>query len=465
MLGEMTLDKLKNTAGTPADGGFGVFAFYTKGTDYPNVTATGADGSKPSTISPITITPDFMYNQQIYWDGTSSWTYSPLKYWPNEFAAGAVDAQTTSPAQGAAVNGKVSFFAYGPFAGNVTQTNEATIDGGTVTGATSGIIKISGNNYQGNPTVTYKMSTTGKNVDLLWGTYRTPSVPAVGSNQTGGFVWGYDGTAVPENVANVKKSATEAQRMPTNVNLTKQKTDGKILFDFKHALAKVGGVDGIDIKAVPDVTTKFGNDADAETFITVNSITISATTDSKLAEGKLDLATGIWTENTSVKDNFSQIIKPGASGDNEAELNSAIAEPTSSISDPVANATWQVSGDSYLKTATRVGVTDEATPKAVYASDNGAFFYFDGEIPSMDIRIVYTVRTKDPSLKKGYSEVTQDIKKTVTFTSAVNRSKFYKLHILLGLTSVKFEASVTNWENDGGANDVDVNLPLNVTTP
>lgn len=72
----MDLDSLKKK-------GFGVFAFYNGQTEWASYTGT---------------TPDFMKNQQVLWDETTSaWTYEPVKYWPNN------------------PNDKVSFFAYAPY--------------------------------------------------------------------------------------------------------------------------------------------------------------------------------------------------------------------------------------------------------------------------------------------------------------------------------------------------------------
>ena len=70
----------------------------------------------------------------------------------------------------------------------------------------------------------------------------------------------------------------------------------------------------------------------------------------------------------------------------------------------------------------------------------------------------------------GYSEVTQKIKKIVTFGAPVEMNKKYNLAIILGLTSVKFEATVESWgdaDTNGDSNvdendDIKVNLPLNV---
>lgn len=70
--GELTAANLLST---------GIFAYYTGSNDW-----TAAD------------TPNFMYNQEVKrTDASSPWTYSPVKYWPN------------NPAD------KISFFAYAPY--------------------------------------------------------------------------------------------------------------------------------------------------------------------------------------------------------------------------------------------------------------------------------------------------------------------------------------------------------------
>ena len=93
----------------------GVFAFYLpKGT--PSIDA---------------LAPNFMYNQEVTCDG-SSWSYSPLKYWPNN--------------EGDAIK----FFAYAPFGKGEYTSNEeldANPDGNGIT--------VTKNNDTGIPKLTY----------------------------------------------------------------------------------------------------------------------------------------------------------------------------------------------------------------------------------------------------------------------------------------------------------------------
>lgn len=465
-VGEITDTELKSDA--KADG-FGVFAYFTGNTNYPNVTADPTPA--PGTVDANTNKPNFMYNQQVAWNSTSSlWGYTPLKYWPNDFANTAVDVPgaTGSTTYG----GKLSFFAYAPY------VTKAAADG---TG--TGIISMSDNNVAGNPTVTYKMASTGKNVDILWGTCPTDATGnynvAPSGTQTGGYVWGNEGS--PATIKNYGK---------TNVNLTKQKTDDteadaeKVNFLFKHALAKVGGgskgttpsTSGLQIKLDPDFGDSFG--AGAETVVTVDHIKISQNNDKTIAppaydhnkknQGILDLATGIWTPSGD-QDEFSQTIKAGATNDNEAELNPNIKEiAVNTTIDLVTNTTW-VDATGGLVNGDHKGVLKTTQPVYDENQDVKPLLYFPGEIPSLDIEIEYVVRTKDANLENGYSEVTQKITKNVTFGTSVEMNKRYNLLIILGLTSVKFEATVADWtivtdlDNSGGEDENDhVNLPLNV---
>lgn len=472
-VGNITDTELKAAAN-----GFGVFGYYTGSADYPNV----ADSKPGSLLVANSLKSDFMFNQHVIWN-EGKWEYTPIKYWPNEFAAGAVDAQTPAAAQGETARGKLSFFAYAPYMDAVGSTGIVSVNGKTTLVGNVG--EGASNEQTGNPKIGYKMQDKGENVDLLWGTYNggTGYQPAVGTPQTGGKVWGYEGD---ENVANIKNYGV------TNVNLTKQKTNDtynsaeKVKFLFKHSLAKIGGgsaeessISGLTIKVDPD----WGDDFGSKTVVTVKSITIkndrTETTPgtrahSKKQEGTLDLATGIWNTVDGEND-FQQIIGSevlGTKGTNyDVQMNKAIIEKTTSPTE--ARSASSFAADGYLKIDAdndHPGVTKDAKP--VYAEKTAPLLYFPGERPSLEVEIEYIVRTKDANLAKGYSEVAQKIKKIVTFGKDVEMNKVYNLTIILGLTSVKFEATVADWETTYDDDDnpstpevsteEEVNLPLNV---
>lgn len=102
--------------------GFGILAYYTGTSNMADVTNS--------------ITPNFMWNQQVTYDsGNSSWNYTPLKYWPNT------------------AGDKVSFYAYAPYLSDQT---------------TSPKIALSANNATGYPTIKFTIASEAKDmVDLV----------------------------------------------------------------------------------------------------------------------------------------------------------------------------------------------------------------------------------------------------------------------------------------------------------
>lgn len=86
---------------------FGVFAYYTG--------ATAWESAKTSA------TPNFMYNQQVTWS-SDHWTYTPVKYWPNDN-----NPADNTGATGSQTHSYVSFFAYAPYtSSSIFSSNSAT---------------------------------------------------------------------------------------------------------------------------------------------------------------------------------------------------------------------------------------------------------------------------------------------------------------------------------------------------
>ena len=455
---------INTTDALKASAGFGVFAYYTQANDYD---ATADQ------------TPNWMYNQKVAWDNTKSdWMYSPLKYWPND--------NGTADNKGATgtTTSKVSFFAYAPFAGN--ESDGAIPDDQK----TSGITAFSANNAAGHPTVTYKLSKDGKEVDLLWGT-----APEGKSYET---VTG----------SNVTVDKVTDALAPTNINIQKLKTSGKVAFLFKHALAKFGGsnettktkpdgtietvstTNGLQVKLDIDKDGAItGGDKDAATKVTIKTIEIKNTNatgtvedlngdgtadekDKIVSGGTFDLATGLWTPLTEYIDIDHTITSPGSTkgeGSETARSNATIAE---ALAEPGTVGTGTAGWD-----ALPAGVT--TTAQNVYKEESNPLVFIPGTKPSFKITVEYVVRTKDAHLAKGYTEAVQKITHNVAFKDAVELNKKYNLLIHLGLTSVKFEATVSNWDLDstpaGGTEDsdgdgipdatdpdYDVHVPINV---
>lgn len=348
------------------------------------------------------------------------------------------------------------------------------------------------------------MNAGGGFVDLLWGTRST----ATTVNVVEGANAGVTGTGT-QGTLNTTYAATLLNGKTTNTNLTKQKTTGKVGFNFIHALAGVGGgtdfagaTGGIQIVLdVDDITggsreqASLSSTNDAwRTIVTVDEIKITndlngATDglgDGAVAlkrQGQLNLATGQWENLTTVtSDEVSQTIgNSNATDTYNAEINPKIAEFWKNTGSSDTKETWisKYTADvtEYFKTTLTAvntgdhpGVTE--TAQSVFESaTQSPILLIPGQTPKFKVSITYTVRTYDAALNTDYTEVKQTINKVVAFGQAVEMNKRYNLLIHLGLTSVKFTASVASWDaghigTGGGGSSADsdeVYLPINVT--
>ncbi|MDD5862572.1 MAG: hypothetical protein PUD15_08500 [Prevotella sp.] len=414
-----TAGSINSVADLVNKGGFGVFAYQT--------------GSKDYSAAQTEFFPDFMYDQLVSGkassDGSYTWDYTPKKFWPND---NTVADNSTNNATGVRNTGKVSFFAYAPY----VATSDATK--GTVEDETSGITGFSANGTNGDPTVSYTLPSDGNVVDLLWGTAGSNGTTTNGTPQTGKTLTGGNDAV--------------------NVDLTKMKTNGKIQFVFKHALAKLGGkaasdAGGLLIKADPDIKDQLGKNG--PTKITVTDITITtdngSTKQSLVNSGTFNLATGVWKLGTATEGTVKTEIT-NSSDNGDAVLAEAIAEPAT------------VSSFDNLP----AGVTE--TSLNVYKEETNPMIFIPGStLPKLYVTITYTVRTEDQNVLNGFTTTVNKISKEIDFTSKqVELNKRYTLTLILGLTSVKFEATVSDWEKAESGTDTktvdntDVYLPINV---
>ena len=229
--GTLTLDQLKTDATAH---GFGVFGYYTNGENYSE-----------------TARPDFMYNQNVKFDG-GVWSYSPIKYWPNEFGQNAVSEEID----------RLTFFAYAPYVevtpstGIPKKVDDNAYQNGDIN---SGIVGMSRNTATGNPLIKYYASLTpAECVDLCWGV-----APDAFSSTV-------DGSANNSVTANGPW-----------LNVAKPKIQDKIKFQFHHALAQLN----VQIDTDVDVTSHQSSALDGATKIWVRSITFEGFT----TKGALDL--------------------------------------------------------------------------------------------------------------------------------------------------------------------------------
>lgn len=386
---DLTIGDLTTATTALQTTGFGVFATFSDHADYD-----------------CAQTPNFMYNQHVTY--STSWEYTPLKYWPNE----TIDDHNNAYGPESTYGDKLSFFAYAPF---VTSAYTGVIGGGSETTGISALTSNSENTKD--PTVTFKLSTTPDTaVDLLWAV-----APSGGISYT--------------NVHNTTTSVSAG--MPL-VNLMKPSTPQVLPFRFRHATARLG----LTIVGAFDQVAA-GGTKDANTNVTVESVTLSlpAYTQADLNLKNTSANTPLWVSQTG--DGASSVLT--VSGTN---LNTSIKD--------------DISGGAFAQTAS----VDE-TERNLMVNSN-TFFTLIPRTTSTVVRvtITYYVNTTDGYLTGGGSRVQNVIYKDITFADGFDAGKAYNIKIILGLTSVKLTASVEDWVTDLDGDpltndDFPVDLPIN----
>ena len=203
-------------------------------------------------------------------------------------------------------------------------------------------------------------------------------------------------------------------------NLTKEKTNGKINILFKHALAKIA----IDIKDVVDAIAPTTSVLGADTKVVVEKLTVKGTIGT---DGKLNLYTGAWSDTAS-----------GASFD-------VTPLPTDIYSGDTAPTAYP----------SVAGIDEDGLDKTIdlmVVPATGAKI--------TGVEITYYICTEDSQLDGGVSIVKNVISKDLGTAITIEKGKQYGLNVLLGLTSIKLDATVKDW--DDSAADTDVDLPKNV---
>lgn len=368
------------TTTTLQTNGFGLFAYYSDNSSYDKTSSK----------------PNFMYNTKV--SGTD-WTYSPLRYWPNE---------TETDGNGATSEGTdhLTFFAYAPYV-------DATASTGAVAGTDPGITALTSNATAGDPKVSYTVaSDPSKSVDLLWGVSNTES-------------W-----------ANVTGTPVTLTKGLPYLNLIKPKVGQKVDFNFKHALSRLG----LNIQGAFDQVAAGGTLKDAK--ITVAKVEITG--ENFAAKGVLNLNnTEAGVPKWETVDGASTLSLT-LDGDN---LNDKIkdAGATKAASQPEGVTATQKSLMKDDKTYFMFipGTATTANP--------------------LKVTITYYTTTDDPNLASGYSRVGNVITKSISAADPglkFEAGKAYTLNLVLGMTSVKVSATVADWDATTPGTQVD--LPINV---
>ena len=260
--GVMTTDKLKT------DGkGFGVFAFYHDGKDW----ATDA----------ATIKPNFMFNEHVSWAG--GWSYSPLKYWPNETLNDNQDPNAVMPGPGVSGTNldKLSFFAYAPYVATGAtpldkkatnmETNRTVSDTKSAYEATTatdnqyGILRVSAEDLVGDPLVEWRAYTNvgdGNNITTPWDNILDHNVD---------LLWGV--ASADADYTAVNNTFVDTQFGMPLKDLIKPDKDQRVKFLFQHALSRIGltVVSAIDQISGGDDGGKYNN---AQTRVLIENVTV-----------------------------------------------------------------------------------------------------------------------------------------------------------------------------------------------
>lgn len=451
--GEITTTSLQT--GIHKDDGFGVFGYYSDNEQYS-----------------VYLKPNFMYNQQVLYDGI--WKYEPAKYWPNEFGSDATSEDVDY----------LSFFAYAPYVKFVPSSG--AVDVSAIQSATSGtqygydlstqegrdnaieflqkknIIGTIRNTSTGDPMIKYAVDwNPATSVDLLWGV-----APQAVSYTT------------------ITNNTTSVDAGKPYINMLKMKNDEKVKFLLCHALAWLNVQIDADFNSEGTSNTVHGTGkdfTDGHTKIWIRSITF----DGFAAQGSLnlnneqvttlgsatvglakwmdisganELETGSVTIYDGRKDGGEGVDSNEATSEKPHTLNPQLIQTKQYTGDPYA------AGGTLTEGANHTGVTKE--PQNLFESTTATDqIYVIPTSEKVNVTIVYDVETADENLATYLSDgvtrgssIQNRISKLDVFSAKLEAGKKYTLKLHLGMTDVKFEATVQNWET---GLDADSNLPFN----
>ena len=339
-----------------------------------------------SSFSKANYMPNFMYNQQVKYDVTqNAWTYAPIKYWPNNDGA------------------LVSFYAYAPYFEEFNQdkftftpeSNDYSKENTTID--QKNVRLVLGYDAMG-PAIEYTRSSVAtEGVDLLWGSLKG-SAPAVAP-----------------------------------VDLKKQQIDEKVEFLFKHAMSRLY----FNVQVWGDEFSVNGGDVTNSTHKIADNTTIKIK--------KVELVGNFWNSGTLR-------LYDGNWKHEKGDYSNLVFEE----------------GAGHFSDAVEAGITGDQAQKEIDLLVGSGME--DGEMKADDkidnfvmvmpdtkfyIQITYDVITVDETNPKNNSIVTNVVKSTDSNAVADNsdagtysleQGKAYNFHLNLGMTTVKFDAEVENWD-------------------
>lgn len=326
--------------------GFGVNAWYTEGNDF----ATGSTYEA------------FMTNTKVTYDADkTAWTYSPLKYWPNNKGH------------------KVSFFAYGPY--NLPQSSSLTDEKTAINFTVENEVK--------------------EQVDLI---YNTNYIEAM--------------------------------------NRTKPAVNTRINFTFGHALSRIS----FSVEAAVDVVESNKDQSEKLDGNTVINVKRVALVDATAEDGSFELDENSYTGPFYTTGTLS-LLEPENEGDSPW-----------TIEEDVSTQGFLLDADNFYRTVTdatsgevvqlhkfnqKQPLTNEESYLMVIPQDLRTA-KDDGTSEGFKIYIEYDVITTDED-GTDHSIVENKIVSKDAMSVDFKQGMAYNFNLVLGMTSVEFDASVTEW--------------------
>ncbi len=224
--------------------------------------------------------------------------------------------------------------------------------------------------------------------------------------------------------------------------------DSKVNFDFKHALARIGFkaevlVDKVNTDGTgqADGTNITSVDLDAFTTITIKSVKLIG---KFYSQGTMSLKDGTWSSQETPANAVT------------FELNNTTTSDFASRTTPSDDANIFKSGDIAIRQLNNDENYIMIIPQNFTANGDAA----PGKLKMVVEYEVFTDLDKDGTLDANDSKVTNTIT-SEEFALNFVQGNAYSLNIHIGMTSVKFSATVQNWNEVG---DWAVNVPLNTET-
>ena len=325
--------------------GFGVYAHYKK------------SGSEAAYI------PNFMNNQSVTWSGTN-WTYTPVKYWPNN------DGD------------EITFWAYSPYDAANTEK-----------------------------------SATAPTFAIADGTDYVAAQPVTSS-----------------------KSQVDD-------------VDDKVKFTFAHMMSRVGFkveaiIDELEHQPETDDTDGTNGDEDEETDATTTAIANKTT----IVVTKVTLNGSLSKTGTMTWSNNAWTLTAG-----EAEQTAHVLEATNFANK--ASYTFSATTDGEGSETKEYKLGQKVTVEKADLNNKDSYLMLVPQNVGINIEVEYSVITQDNNLETGFSCVDNKIKSSdFNFNFVGGQAYNFVLH--LGLTSVKLEAEVSDWDEE--PTDHVVSVPLNI---